>query len=134
MPDPIKEAVNKTWEERKTWGTFFKGLPLLLKYNKPKYGGGQHGGAGAGSLFVQPTPEYELVKDTLWVPVQESYNDAFANARKKGLKTFMFNGELKNTELGNDPKAQEAGAKRFQNIGLIPIEYTKQREKVSNGL
>ena len=46
----------------------------------------------------------------------------------------MFNGELKNTELGNDPKAQEAGAKRFQNIGLIPIEYTKQREKVSNGL
>lgn len=134
MANPIKNTINKTWEERKTWGTFFKGLPLLLGYNKPKYGGGQQGGAGAGSLFVQQTPEYELVKDTLWVPVQESYNDAFANARKKGLKTFMFNGELKNTELGNDPKAQEAGAKRFQNIGLIPIEYTKQREKVSNGL
>lgn len=108
-------------------------LKLKQKRTKP-FGLGQFGGAGAGSLFIEPESEFELVKDTLWVPIQESFNDAFSNARKKGLKTFMFNGELKNTELGNDPKAQEAGAKRFQNIGLIPIEYTKQREKVSNGL
>jgi hypothetical protein len=40
MSNPIKNTINKTWEERKTWGTFFKGLPLLLGYNKPKYGGG----------------------------------------------------------------------------------------------
>ena len=126
MSNPIKKAINKTWEERKMWWDFFGGLPLLLNYTKPQYGGGQHGGAGAGSLFVQTTPEYELVKDTLWVPIQESYNEAFTNARKKGLKTFMFNGELKNTELGNDPKAQEAGSKRFQNVGLVPIERTKK--------
>lgn len=126
MANPIKKAINKTWEERKMWWDFFGGLPLLLNYNKPQYGGGKQGGAGAGSLFVQTTPEYELVKDTLWIPIQESYNEAFANARKKGLKTFMFNGELKNTELGNDPKAQEAGSKRFQNVGLIPIERTKK--------
>ena len=41
----------------------------------------------------------------------------------------MFNGELKNTNLGTDPRAQEAGAKRFQTIGIIPIERTTQEEK-----
>lgn len=45
----------------------------------------------------------------------------------------MFNGELKNTKLGNDPKAQEAGAKRFQNVGLIPIERTKRVQKEQSG-
>ena len=109
-------------------------LKLKQKRIKP-FGLGQFGGGGAGTPFSPIQEEqFELKKDTLWIPVQQSYNEAFANARKKGLKTFIFNGELKNTKLGNDPKAQEAGAKRFQNIGLIPIEYTKQREKVSNGL
>ena len=103
-------------------------LKLKQKRTKP-FGLGQFGGAGAGSLFMEPESEFELVKDTLWVPIQESFNDAFSNARKKGLKTFMFNGELKNTNLGNDPRAQEAGSKRFQTIGIIPIERTKYKEK-----
>jgi hypothetical protein len=60
-----------------------------------------------------PKEEWELKKDTLWIPYMQSFNDAFSNARKQGLKTFMFNGELKTTELGTDPKAQEAGSKRF---------------------
>lgn len=129
MSNPIRDSINKTWEERKTWGTFFRGLPLLLKKKSP-YGGGQHGGAGAGSQFmVNPEEEWELKKDTLWLPHMQSYNEAFANARKQGLKTFMFDGELKTTELGNDPKAQEAGAKRMQQIGLIPVEYTKKVKK-----
>ena len=101
-------------------------LKLKQKRTKP-FGLGQFGGGGAGMQFSPIQEEqFELKKDTLWVPVQQSYNEAFANARKKGLKTFMFNGELKNTELGNDPKAQEAGSKRFQNVGLIPIERTKK--------
>lgn len=103
-------------------------LKLKQKRTKP-FGLGQFGGAGAGSLFIEPKPEFELKKDTLWIPIQESFNTAFSNARKKGLKTFMFNGELKNTNLGTDPRAQEAGAKRFQTIGIIPIERTTQEEK-----
>lgn len=129
MAKLIKKAVNDTWQKRNTWGTFFKGLPMLLK-RKPAYSGGQFGGGGATSYPIQPIPEFELVKDTLWIPITQSYNDAFSEARKKGLKTFMFNGELKTTELGTDPKAQEAGSKRFQTTGLIPVEYTKQREKI----
>jgi hypothetical protein len=35
MANPIKNAINKTWEERKMWWDFFGGLPLLLNYNKP---------------------------------------------------------------------------------------------------
>lgn len=108
-------------------------LKLKQKRTKP-FGLGQFGGGGAGTQFSPIQEEqFELKKDTLWVPIQQSYNEAFANARKKGLKTFMFNGELKNTELGNDPKAQEAGAKRFQNIGLIPIERTKKIQKEQSG-
>lgn len=104
-------------------------LKLKQKRTKP-FGLGQFGGGGAGTQFSPIQEEqFELKKDTLWVPVQQSYNEAFANARKKGLKTFMFNGELKTTELGDDPKAQEAGSKRMQQIGLIPIEYTKKVKK-----
>lgn len=106
---------------------------LRQKYQNP-YGGGKHGGGGAGTKFsYTPEQQFELKKDTLWVPIQQSYNEAFTNARKKGLKTFMFNGELKNTKLGNDPKAQEAGANRFQTIGVIPIERTKEVKKNEEG-
>jgi len=46
-----------------------------------------------------------------------SFNDAFAAARKAGKKTFMWNGELKNTKLASDKPATPTPPKRPADVG-----------------
>ena len=89
------------------------------------YGGGKHGGGGAGSLFLESPDDFTLVKDTIWVPYRETFNDAFGRARAAGLDEFMFDGKAYTTELGDNPDNNRAGEERVIE-GLLPVERTRQ--------
>lgn len=94
------------------------------------FGGGHFSGSGAGNKFTLGLrePYIEEKIDTLWVPVQTTFNEAFKNARNKGLSVFTFNGKQYNTQLGNNPKNWEYGQKRTVET-LIPIEHKKKVTK-----
>ena len=98
------------------------------------YSGGEFGGAGASSLFLESPDDYTLVKDTIWVPYRETFNDAFGKARAAGLDKFMFDNKLYNTELGDNPDNNRAGEERVIE-GLLPVERTKKvkNEKADGG-
>ena len=93
------------------------------------YGGGMFGGAGAGSVIMEQ-PEY--VNDTITkrylVPVTQTFNDAFRNARNSGQNEFMFDGKLYNTNLGDNPNNNTAGANRISTI-IVPIEHKEVRRR-----
>lgn len=110
-----------------------------IKYDAPKElmtydrfgpeGGGSFSGGGAGGK-IQYTPESYKVEttDTLWVPVRETFNDAFAKARKQGLSKFNFNGKEYTTEVGNNPNNNKAGEQRYIET-VVPIERKKVQTK-----
>ena len=89
------------------------------------YGGGKHGGGGAGSLFLESPDDFTLVKDTIWVPYRETFNDAFGRAKAAGLDEFMFDNKAYTTELGDNPDNNRAGEERAIE-GLLPVERTRQ--------
>ena len=102
------------------------------------FAGGEFGGGGAGSKFGY-TPKKDKDEEYKFIPVpvsvKRTFNEAFADARKKGLKTFDFNGKKYTTELGNNPKSQSAGNRRFENrldIALIPIKKEEENKKGTN--
>lgn len=106
---------------------------LREKANKRgKFLGGEFGGAGASSLFLDSPDEYVLEKDTIYVPYRETFNDAFGRARKAGLEEFMFDNKLYNTELGDNPNNNKAGEERFIE-GILPIERTRRVKKANGG-
>ena len=97
------------------------------------YGGGRYGGGGAGSLFLESPDDYTLVKDTVWVPYRETFNDAFGRARAAGLDEFMFDNKAYTTELGDNPDNNRVGEERTIE-GLLPVERTRQvRNKKAEG-
>ena len=104
--------------------------PVLHKLNPNKYpliGGGQGGGGGASTTFQNiPKEEWKTVTDTLYIPIQQTFNEAFADARKNNLSQFTFNGKLYTTEMGNNPNNVIEGERRTQNIGVLPIEHKKK--------
>lgn len=73
--------------------------------NPPKnswdFGGGHFGGGGWGTSF---TTEKEKPFIDKWLdhryPIGPSFDQAFGNARKKGLLEFVFDGKKYNTSLG----------------------------------
>lgn len=93
------------------------------------YGGGLFGGAGAGSVIMEQ-PEY--INDTITkrylVPVTQTFNDAFRNARNSGQNEFMFDGKLYNTNLGDNSDNNIAGANRTSTI-IVPIEHKEVRRR-----
>lgn len=99
-------------------------MELLRRLEERRNRRGNYGG-GAGSLFLESPNDFTLVKDTIWVPYRETFNDAFSRARAAGLDEFMFNDKLYNTELGDNPDNYRAGEERVIE-GLLPIERTKQ--------
>lgn len=110
-----------------------------VKYDAPKElmtyehfgpdGGGTFSGGGAGGkIQYNPEPYKVETTDTLWVPIRETFNDAFAKARKQGLSKFNFNGKEYTTEIGNNPNNNMAGEKRYIET-LIPIEHKKVQTK-----
>ena len=93
------------------------------------YSGGEFGGAGASSLFLESPDNYTLVKDTVWVPYRETFNDAFSRARAAGLDEFIFDNKLYNTELGDNPDNNRAGEERVIE-GLLPVERTRKVKNI----
>ena len=69
--------------------------------------------------------------DTIYVPITETFNDAFANARKNGDKTFTFDNKEYTTELGGDEKSVKAGEARTRAVGLLPF-VKKRRLRLSD--
>lgn len=112
--DTRMELLNKLKERRNKKGV---------------YNGGEFGGAGASSLFLESPDDYTLVKDTVWIPYRETFNQAFDKASKAGLETFMFDNKLYTTELGDNPDNNRAGEERFIE-GLLPVERTKKVKNV----
>lgn len=86
------------------------------------YGGGRFGGAGVSGKWSNPTYSYNEIHpaDTLFVPVTQTFNDAFADARRRGLDTFEFNGGTYGTELGDNPNWEAAGNARTRDA-VIPV-------------
>ena len=112
--DTRMELLNKLKERRNRKGVF---------------NGGEFGGAGASSLFLESPDAYTLVKDTVWIPYRETFNQAFDKASKAGLETFMFDNKLYTTEKGDNPNNNKAGEERFIE-GLLPVERTKKVKNV----
>ena len=101
------------------------------------FDGGEFGGGGAGTRFGNATEVQEDKYELIPVPVatRRTFNEAFADARKKGLKTFDFNGKKYTTELGNNPKSQSAGNRRYEDrldIALIPRKKEDKNRKGTN--
>lgn len=97
-----------------------------------EFGGGEFGGGGYGTKFGEEwLPTNEVKRDTIWLPIEETFNDAFGRARRAGLPKFTFDEKEYTTELGDNPDNYEAGQKRTQVVGAIPIpvEYNKKGAK-----
>ena len=96
------------------------------------YGGGSGGGAGAGTKVRKENKMEDWFKnDTIYVPITETFNDAFANARKNGDEKFTFNDKEYTTELGGNEKSVKAGEARTRAIGLLPF-VKKRRLRLSD--
>lgn len=97
-----------------------------------KYGGGSGGGAGTTTKFRKENKMEDWFKnDTIYVPITETFNDAFANARNNGEETFTFNNKEYTTELGGNSESVKAGEARTRAIGLLPF-VKKRRLRLSN--
>lgn len=109
-------------------------LPIHTIFGRPgkgSYGGGSFSGSGAGGTW---SPEYYYNEiypaDTLLIPTTETFNEAFANARRKGLNTFEFNGGTYGTQLGDNPNWRQAGDSRTRDIVVpVPIEADTIRHR-----
>lgn len=104
--------------------------------NTGTYGGGRGTGGGAGTKGWD-IPEYETTErnDTVFVPVETTFNDAFARARRSGLDTFNFNGKTYTTEMSDNPDWEVAGNARRE-LDLVPVitkRKTTERKKAFGG-
>ena len=93
------------------------------------YSGGQGGGGGATTPFYHIPQKYEeIVKDTTFIPYRETFNDAFARAKRQGLDNFVFDGKIYTTEMSDNPNWKKAGDSRAIE-GVIPI--ITERKKIN---
>lgn len=111
-----------------------KGIKALKeRNNRGNFGGGTTSGGGvSGRMDGKDYPKENIKQkgDTIWVPIigEETFNDAFKDARKRGDKKFEFNGKQYTTEIGNDPRANEYGERRTRPVikGVVPIVTDKE--------
>lgn len=97
-----------------------------LYVNRGDFGGGQGGGAGTGTKIHPSDDLYTISKtDTLYVPVERNFNDAFSEARRSGQTTFDFQGKKYNTKLGDNPNNYASGQSRKETI-IVPIERNRK--------
>lgn len=86
-------------------------------FNEPQIEfGGSDGFGGAGSYGEWGDVDY--VRNTPIPPVLETFNDAFARARKAGQATFWFDGKLYNTEIDPNYKSNPRAENRTQMLTL----------------
>lgn len=94
--------------------------------NKGTFGGGKGGGAGTGTKIHPNDDLYTISKtDTLYVPIERNFNEAFSEARKAGVSSFDFQGKKYNTKLGDNPNNYAAGQNRKETI-VVPIERNRK--------
>lgn len=142
--DLYDDSNKKNREAVKTWAkdlsrfvaTVPEAIGSLFNGGAPpsgtKYGGGSGGGAGTTTKFKKENKMEDWFKnDTIYVPITETFNDAFANARKNGDETFTFNNKKYTTELGGNSESVKAGEARTRAIGLLPF-VNKRRLRLSN--
>ena len=105
---------------------FWVAVERLRSMFSPKQRRGQGGGGGAGSRF-NPDTQYvdTIVKDTVYLPMQRTFNDAFGEARRRGLNEFVFQGKRYNTTVGDNPGNNLAGELRIEEY-VIPVERKKK--------
>lgn len=122
-------ARNRSLEEKR------KKRLSLSSPERGSFGGGNTGGGGSGDRWKdKENPAYLIEERTVALGGERTFNQAFAEARKKGLKVFEFNGKLYGTELGNNPNWKEAGDKRKENAGITVKQRKKVKLKKNGGL
>ena len=104
--------------ENSKFARFFRSL---FSSNKGKFSGGKTGGGGSRITPGEVT-KYKEEKDTTIIPlpIVQTFNEAFAKARKGGDKTFQFNGKTYSTALGGGKGTYEAGQRRKAIVGIVP--------------
>ena len=83
-----------TLEELRNGMRVVAGMPELKEPYGGKYSGGTTGGSGATTTFIPQVPlslTWDYVQNTPF-PIQRSFAEAYSDAKKKGLKQFLFNG------------------------------------------
>lgn len=91
------------------------------------YSGGQGGGGGANTPFYHIPQRYEEInKDTLFIPYKETFNDAFARAKRQGLDNFIFDGKTYTTEISDNPNWRKVGDSRVVE-GIVPIVIERKK-------
>lgn len=83
-----------TLEELRNGMRAVAGMPELKESTDGKYGGGMTGGGGATTTFVPQIPlslTWDYIQNTP-LPVSRSFTEVYADAKKQGLKQFLFNG------------------------------------------
>lgn len=121
--DRLKSAMSKSSHPQVVyWDKVGK-----TDFNEPQIEfGGSGGFGGAGSYGEWGDVDY--VRNTPIPPVFETFNDAFARARKAGQATFWFDGKLYNTEIDPNYKSNPRAENRTQ-ILTLPMN---QREVFTN--
>ena len=123
----------ESWLARTSRSQLMQRVPKYnrLYINRGDFGGGQGGGAGTGTKFHPSDDLYTISKtDTLYVPVERNFNDAFSEARRSGQTTFDFQGKKYNTQLGDNPNNYAAGQSRKEET-IVPI-VRKRTIRTSN--
>lgn len=117
---------NKPLKIAKSAEDFFQNLRKSIWGGR--FGGGSFGGGGgSSSTFISPTNKVQKIIEV--IPITRTFNEAFADARIKGLPEFTFNGKKYTTELSDNPGWYKAGNNRTEIIGGIPVERERIIEK-----
>ena len=104
-------------------------LGMKHKFSGGNYSGGDFGGGGAGHVITyEPDYTWQTKRDTIYLPIQRNFNEAFAEAVKANVPEFVFNGKKYKTVIGNDPNSVKAGEQRIEQLGVLPVWYDKHKK------
>ncbi len=89
-------------------------------------GGGRMGGGGAGmSLDDYNYSVHDSTYVRPFIPTEENFRDAFANARKSNKNSFTFQNNLYNTNVDTTNNIDhDAVARQRIELGAIPLDTT----------
>lgn len=113
------KGAKSHWEENA------RGEKVLVPntpFENTGFGGGEFGSAGGGGEWGdEPSPLAPRKRDWLAIDYQQSFNDAYNEARKNKQKTFWFNGKEYSTDYNPNLTEEQVkqGMNRYQTKGLI---------------
>ena len=98
------------------------------------FGGSDTGGGGASVGWEEEVPPMTVTMERpiiLGATKTRTFNEAFAEAYRKGLKVFEFNGKLYAVKLGNNPNWKKAGDSRKETKGAAVKVNQRKKVKVN---